>query len=330
MAALQRLANAAARRSLAQTAELRRLNALFEAAGIRVLALKGVVLSAQLEGDNGTRGARDLDLLVDPGCFTAAKELLIQHGYHGTGAARSPRQEAAHHYWTKDVEFLNPVSGVAVELHHRLTDNQHLLAFDFDSLWRERELVALGATTIATLPRRWLALYLCVHGAGHAWERLRWLADLAAALRVPEAIEGAVASAAAAGLLSPMLHALLLAHDWLGLTVPPDTLAKARASRAVARLDHILAPLFAGEAWHQRPQRGTFAARMRYSVWQRLYRLSLKSDSRFRARQALRELVSPSDWATIPLPDPLFFLYPLVRPVGWLFRRRHGYTIGKT
>ncbi|HWD58313.1 MAG TPA: nucleotidyltransferase family protein [Stellaceae bacterium] len=325
MAALQRLANAAARRSLAQIGELERLATLFADAGIRMIALKGVTLSAQLEGDGSLRGARDLDLLVDPSRFVEVEALLVRNGYRSTGAALSPRQEAAHRNWTKDVEFLNPATGVPVELHHRLTDNQHLLDCDFDTLWREREIVAIGGTAIATLPRRYLALYLCVHGAGHAWERLRWLADLAAALREPGAVEQAAAAASAAGLLPPMLHALLLAHDWLGLAVPAGVLAEARTNRAVARLDRILAHLYAAETWHRMPRRGTFRARMRYSLWQRLYRLSLKSDTRFRLRQALREFISPTDWTTVPLPDPLFFLYPLVRPVGWLLRRhRHG------
>ena len=325
IAALQRLANAAARRSLAQIGELERLTALFADAGIRVLALKGVTLSAQLEGDGGLRGARDLDLLVDPSRFAEVEAMLLRNGYRSTGAALSPRQETAHRHWTKDVEFLSPATGVPVELHHRLTDNRHLLACDFEALWREREIVVVGGAAIATLPRRYLALYLCVHGAGHAWERLRWLVDLAAALHEPGAVEEAAAAASAAGLLPPMLHALLLAHDWLGLAVPAEVLAAARESRAVARLDRILSHLYAAEAWHQMPRHGTFRARMRYSLWQRLYRLSLKADLRFRTRQALREFISPTDWATIPLPDPLFFLYPLVRPVGWLFRRnRHG------
>jgi hypothetical protein len=59
----------------------------------------------------------------------------------------------------------------------------------------------------------------------------------------------------------------------------------------------------------------------RETYWQMRYRLSLKSDRRYRLRQVSRELVSPADWGTVALPDRLFFLYPLVRPIGWLIRR---------
>ena len=97
--------------------------------------------------------------------------------------------------------------------------------------------------------------------------------------------------------------------------------AYVHTARRVADLDRILAHLYAGEAWHQMPRRGSLAALRRYSLWQRLYRLSLKRGWTYRGRQALREFLSPADWDTVRLPDSLFWAYPLVRPVGWLMRR---------
>ena len=35
----------------------------------------------------------------------------------------------------------------------------------------------------------------------------------------------------------------------------------------------------------------------------------------------MREWFTPADWNTVRLPDALFWLYPLLRPVGWLVRR---------
>src|SRR5439155_23765616 len=66
VAELRREAFAAAKRSLAQTREIGRLSRLFGQSRIRVVALKGVVLSAQLYGDPTRRDPRDIDLLVDP------------------------------------------------------------------------------------------------------------------------------------------------------------------------------------------------------------------------------------------------------------------------
>jgi hypothetical protein len=30
----------------------------------------------------------------------------------------------------------------------------------------------------------------------------------------------------------------------------------------------------------------------------------------------------PADWEALRLPDRLFWLFPLMRPVGWVLRRR--------
>jgi len=321
LAELRRLTVAAAQRSLAQAAEAGRLARVFADAGVRVLALKGVVLSAQLYGDATRRIARDIDLLADPDQFAAAEAALAAAGYGHVTHARTPRQDAAYRTALKDLEFVHASTGAPVELHHRLADNPHLLAIDFDTLWDGREEVRVGDTTVATLGPAQLALYLMTHGAGHAWERLIWLTDLAAALRAPGAVETAVASAEAAGLGAAMLHAVMLAHDWLGVPVAEPHLTRARASATVAQLDRMLAHLYAGAAWHAMPPRGTWARVVRASVWQRRYRLSLKSDRRYVASQLAREWFTPADWDVVRLPDRLFFLYPVVRPFGWLARR---------
>jgi hypothetical protein len=321
VAELRREAVAAAQRSLAQTAEIARLARLFREAGVPVLALKGIVLSAQLYGDPALRNPRDIDLLVDPEQFADAGALLVGAGYRGSGPILSPRQAAAYRRWVKDAGYLHAGSGIHVELHHRLSDNPLLISSDFAELWREREEIEVAGAVIATLPRANLALYLGVHGAVHCWEELRWLVDFAAALQEPGATEAAIAAAESEGLGLPMLHAVMLAHDWLGLPVDEPRLAWTRAHRRVARLHRILNHFYAGPAWYQTPRRGSFAGFLRYSLWLRLYNYSLKRDWRYWRHQALREFVTPADWEVVGLPDWLFWLFPLVRPLGWLVRR---------
>jgi hypothetical protein len=241
--------------------------------------------------------------------------VLAAAGYR-PALALTPRQQASFRRWIKDMEYFHSATGAAIEMHDRLVDNPHLICFDFNTLWQEREQIAV----VPTLPRRALALYLCVHGAGHAWERLRWLVDLAALLREPGSIEPVLADAEAAGIGAAMLHALMLAHDWLGLAVAPAHVSRARASRQVQRLNHILSRLYAGSAWCEMPERGSWQAIARYSLWQWLYRLMLKPGWRYCGSQIMREAFSPADFAALRIPDALSFLYPLVRPVGWMVR----------
>jgi hypothetical protein len=321
LAGLQRIAARTARRSLVQATALAELSRRFAEAGLPMLALKGVPLSLQLYGDLGLRSARDIDIIVDSANADAAETLLTKAGHSPVGGTFSGHQKQLYRRWFKEVKYTHPAHGL-VELHHRLSDLPELMPWDFSTLWREHEEVPVRGVPVAVPGRRHLALYLCAHGAEHAWERLRWLTDIAALLRAPKSAEAALATADEAGLAAPMLQALTLAHDWLALPVAEPVLARARSDQRVARLDRILAHFYKDEAWHQMPRRGSPAALMRYSLWLRLYRMCIKPEWRYRLRRLRRDLLSPADWAAVPLPDRLFWLYPLIRPFGWLLRRR--------
>jgi putative nucleotidyltransferase-like protein len=311
----------AAKACLAQMAELGRLAPMFARAGVRVLGLKGVVLSVQLYGNPALRNPRDIDLLVSVAEFAGAEAVLLGAGYRRPGATLSARQSAAYWRWIKDVGYLNPVNGIRIELHHRLSDNPVLLPCDFDTLWRERQEVEIAGATVAGLPRDKLALYLCAHGAGHCWEELRWLLDFAATLPEQNSSRAAVQMAEHVGLGAAMLHALSLAHDWLGLSIDEQELARARANLRVARLNRVLAHFYDADAWYQSPERGSSAGLLRYSLWLRLYTYLIKTDWRYWGYQVRREFVTPADWEVLRLPDSFFWAFPLVRPVGWLMRQ---------
>ncbi len=319
--ALRRLAVASARLSLLQATALRALVARFAAADVPLLVLKGVPLSRRLYGESALRSASDIDLLVDPAQFGRAAELLAETGHRRRDGLPAGSSSPSDRHWCKEVEYLHPVHG-RVELHHRLTDLPELLPWDFATLWRGRGTVMLDTTAVPVLGPRHLALYLCAHGAEHAWERLRWLTDLAALLREPGELDAAIAAADATGLAAPMLQAVGLAHDWLALPVPTALRRRVETDRRVRGLNRLLAHSYAGEVWYAMPPRGSLGARLRYSLWQRLYRLSIKPVWRYRLRLVRRDLFSPADRAALPLPVGLTWLYPLIRPFGWLLRRR--------
>jgi hypothetical protein len=219
---------------------------------------------------------------------------------------------------SKHLEYHHPATDTLLELHDRLTANPNLLASNFSVLWNEREKIRIGDRTFATLPRRLLPLYLCVRGSEHAWGRLSWLVDFTAALAQPGSAAQALEAADAVGLSAMMQHALLLAHDWLGLS---NHLASARDSSQVKRLHRLLCHLYTGEAWSTTPRRDSWEGVMRYSVWLKLHHLSLKMHRRYWSSELVGAWFSPLDWETVPLSDRLFWLYPFLRPAAWLIRR---------
>jgi hypothetical protein len=315
IAALREQTRLGATQTLLQIMELRRLSGLFADAGIRVLVLKGIVLSVQLYGDPASRMPGDIDLLIDPDRADDAGALLTAAGYVRQVPALSPRQRVAYRRWFREMTYEHPIVG-ELDVHHRLSYYPSFAPWSFDELWHEREAVELAGFPVTTLPRRCLALYLCTHGE-HGWERLRWLLDLAVLLREPNEMVVALAAAESAGLDTALRHALHLAHDWLGLAVAEQLLA----GKSIARLDGPLWHLYTADSWHRVPSRRSAAGLWRYSIWLRLYQYRLRPGWRHRIACLRRELISMGDWHTFRLPDWLFWTYPLIRPFGWLVRR---------
>jgi hypothetical protein len=318
LAELNRLRLANARRSLVQVAEIERLGRLFYHAGIAVLVLKGEALSIHLYGEVGWRTARDIDLLVDPSRFVEARAVLVEAGYRQQSRSRSSQQEATYLRLIKEVEFVHATTGGMVELHHRLTANPYLLPGEFAALWNERDEVQFGGRLVATLPRHRLPLYLCAHGADHGWARLQWLVDFATAVQQTPNLPAMVEAADRFGLKPVFLHALHLSHACFATPVDDGLLVAHANSAQARRLDWLLRRLYAAADWHEAAPKRV----LRYAFWERLYRLALKSDWRYWTNQVHQDWFCPADWDAVPLPEALAGLYPLVRPWGWLLRRR--------
>jgi hypothetical protein len=48
----------------------------------------------------------------------------------------------------------------------------------------------------------------------------------------------------------------------------------------------------------------------------------LKANARYWANQVKRAWFTPDDWDLVRLPDPLLWLHYLLRPFGWILRRK--------
>lgn len=165
------LASDAARiamRGLLLAAETQRLVAMATSAGLNVVILKGTPLAQLAYGTVTLKHGADIDLAVALADLVAMRAVLLAAQYRALPACVA-----------KDEPWHHPKRGILVELHTELVDHPAWLAgVDVASA---TQMVPIGAGhALPTLAPDTLFAYLCVHGAGHGWSRLKWLADLAA------------------------------------------------------------------------------------------------------------------------------------------------------
>jgi hypothetical protein len=119
---------------------------------------------------------------------------------------------------------------VEVELHWRLTSGYFGFSLGFDDvkpgLRRER----IGLLDVALPSAEDLLLILCVHGATHRWDRLRWVCDVAELLRRRPDIDWARLRAAATALGGERVV-------WLGVRLARDLLGAPLGPEVARRID---------------------------------------------------------------------------------------------
>ncbi len=137
-------------------------------------------------GDLSLRQFGDLDILIHKRDLLRAKELLISQGYQ---LKLTDAQEAAHIYSYCTLPFVRTNGKILVELHWALTGKHWPFPFDFDRLRAHLIPVSCGEAQLFSLRPEDLLLFLCVHGAKHHWERLMWICDVAALVRVQQQMD---------------------------------------------------------------------------------------------------------------------------------------------
>ncbi|MBX9634533.1 MAG: nucleotidyltransferase family protein [Magnetospirillum sp.] len=250
-----------------------RMAAAFRQAGVEALFLKGPVLSQRLYGRPEVRGSGDVDVLVRPEHVERARLVLsaldvVVERDAGTGLNRFVYHEDG---------FRDARTGIWVELHRRLSANPYAVPLDFDALWQARSHVSIVGEAVAVLSTGHEALFLIVHGAGHGWQRLRWLTDMAVLLRSPDALAESMGAAAAVGMMPALHHTLGLAQRWLGM--PP-------IGGAVKPSWRVRAMIWAARAGHDG---GGWGAPQRVHLDNPLRYVGVRM-----ARYALRQMTAPN------------------------------------
>jgi hypothetical protein len=151
-------------------------------AAVEVLVMKGPLLARRWYGDLGQRSCADIDLLLrHPDLLRAADRALRAHGFERRALLLFGR--AAARRFTHQIEYRD--GDVAVDVHWTLRSH-FSYRIDYEALWRRRQAVAAGGTTVPALSDE-DALTLVALSAGtdlqHGKLRLRAFVDVLQALR---------------------------------------------------------------------------------------------------------------------------------------------------
>ncbi|TIV62893.1 MAG: hypothetical protein E5V89_32465, partial [Mesorhizobium sp.] len=220
--------------------------------------LKGPLQQQLLYGDHFMKPSGDVDILVSPAGFSAAREALRSAGYEVAGKSRSV-------WW---VRFLGEqhmvrddgVRAATVDLHHRLQQPGSPSPRDIDGFLRRRREVTVAGAAMPLISASDMLLLSCISVAKAFFNRepcAGYVCDVrAAASRLSEAEQQKVLDhAAGQGLADTLLLGLRAADVLLGGTA---TLLSDRAVRILARIDNadlfhmVIAPWLSSLRWPQR------------------------------------------------------------------------------
>jgi len=290
-----------AQRNLLLTGELLRLFGLFQDNGIPVAAIKGAILGESVYGDLSLREFSDLDIIVHEADVSKVEDILTPLGYQADFPDRDYR--SAFLSYQGQYAFRNSQTGIAVDLHWRLSSNGEPFPLQSAEIWSRLGEATIAGRKIPTLGLDDLVLFSAGHGTKEGWRCLKWVCDFAEILRKHQDVDWvAVLGRAKRSNCSRSLQlAIVLASTLLDAPAPSGLVEEARNNLAVQQLaDKAKLRMIAPE--------GELRAFLH----------GLNTHDRLRHRllpiATLLTTRTVSDYRAMPLPKSLWSIYYFSRP----------------
>jgi len=208
--------------------------------GITPVLMKGAHLGESLYEEGGLRIMSDIDILIGPGEFERAQEVLPEIGYRLDGELiwnSLDTDRTGYHYFKG-----HPPNWVCLEVHnsplhgHR-TGNYS--KFDVAGIFERSTPVTVGGASALGMGPEDLLLFLCNHYRFHEFERLIWLYDIGLVWQrfgATMEIQALADYARQLNLSTTLYYCLLFVRDTLEVPVDPALLEKLRPPFVPRRL----------------------------------------------------------------------------------------------
>jgi hypothetical protein len=253
----------------------------------------------------------DLDLIVHDRDIQHINEAMVLLGY----SSRVPRKAIEAAKRPGEYAFRNPDTQLLIEFHSERTLRYHPKRLQIERLFARRANIAVDGRDVPVLSVEDELILISIHGAKHFWERLMWIADVAALASPNISVRWDRATEAAREMGAERILglALLLAKNVLGAVFPESVNATIHSDAGVARLAKQITDRLAGNSMQ------------RMGVFERaVFRLRMRGGFLKGAVYLLRLILSPTeeDW----LPDVNGVRPPLLGTLRRPFRlaRKHS------
>jgi hypothetical protein len=311
LAAWRRLYQVHARRNLRLTGELLKALALFESQGISAIPLKGPVLAQTAYGDPTLRQFADLDILVSRADIEKVRELLVAGGYR-LPQSLTGKQERLHLKHSVEFTFENSRRTI-LDVHWRFVADYLGGGLDpQEALARRAPLQILGKTVYTLDPEDNL-LMVCQHGTLDSWATLSAVSDVAHLIHSQNSWNWPrlLQRAKEARLRRQALLGLSLAQELLGAPAPPEVMEEADADPSVVAVRRWVAQ----NLWARNGEDLGF-------LKQTSFYLQTQDSFQDQVRHVWCRLAIPTleDWRWVSLPDSLYGLYFVIRPLRLAFQ----------
>ena len=301
-------------RNLFLAGELISIVRALETAEIQVCVLKGLLYGQILYGDITLRETSDFDLLVLEEDLHRAASVLRGLGYPPRSGVNIDQLPELLRY-VGEYAFVGGEKLVDIDLHWRFSNKPLALALDFPDFRLSTQRFPLAGGVVRSIAIEELPLYLAAQGGNDYWNDLRRVCDVAEYLRrYPDTDWSPITAAARRHRAEDVLIAgLQLAANFLGSSLPEGVAKEVESKSATGKLATRAANLMQQQKAPGLLERHIFQIRAKdgFGAKAKLF-WSILTD----------RMTADAQW--IRLPEPLWWLYRLLRPLRMMIEIRNA------
>jgi Uncharacterised nucleotidyltransferase len=307
---LQKEAVASVVESLEQVRAFKAAAASFEKTGIPWLCVKGPVAAETLYDEPSLRPFSDIDILIHPSDFEAACASLMQSGYRPYFDMPLSWQELF--FRQQSTLIVENAGSGNIDLQWELLPMKYSFSLAMNDLWARAELRNIYGIRVKTPGAHDTLVFLCLHAAKHEWERLIWLADIAALITRSDRLDwdALVNDLEHTSRKTPLHVSLMLVQSLFGVDLPTKISNRVNSDAKAVKLckERI-------RRWQQEPPKSS------PWPWKSLFYHSM-SVAADRAQWWHDVLLRPTplEWKAVRLPFSCRGAYYAIRPFRLMWK----------